>query len=55
MHNTPKQNLEFQLTSCETNLRYLLGAEELNEEAIAYNKKEIERIKKMLAVEVRNN
>lgn len=25
MHNTPRQNLEFQLTSTENNLRYILG------------------------------
>ena len=25
MHNTPKSNLEFQITFTETNLRYLLG------------------------------
>jgi hypothetical protein len=48
MHNTKKQNLEFNLTSCETNLRYLLGAEELNKKAITFNKKEIKRIKKEL-------
>lgn len=48
MHNTKKQNLEFNLTSCETNLRFLLGAEELNTKAIRFNKKEIKRIKKEL-------
>jgi hypothetical protein len=48
MHNTKKQNLAFNLTFCETNLHYLLGAEELNKKAITFNKKEIKRIKKEL-------
>ena len=48
MSPTKKQNLEFNLAFCETNLRWLLGAEELNKKAIAFNKKEIKRIKKEL-------
>jgi hypothetical protein len=48
MHNTPEQNLEFQLTFCENNLRYLLGDEVSNEEKIEYMKSEIKRIKKEL-------
>lgn len=43
-----QQNLEFQLTFCETNLRYLLGDENPDKKKIEYMKKEIKRIKKEL-------
>ena len=42
------KNLEFNLSFCETNLRFLLGSEILNKKAISFNKKEIKRIKKEL-------
>lgn len=45
---TSEQNLEFQLTFCETNLRYLLGDENPDKKKIEYMKKEIKRIKKEL-------
>jgi hypothetical protein len=48
MHNTPEQNLEFQLTFCENNLRHLLGGEVPDQKKIEYMKSEIKRIKKEL-------
>jgi hypothetical protein len=45
---TKKQNLEFQLTFCENNLRYLLGDPTPNEELIGFNREEIKRIKNEL-------
>jgi ferrochelatase len=36
MHNTPKSNLEFQITFTETNLRYLLGETVSDAEKIAH-------------------
>jgi hypothetical protein len=48
MSPTKKQNLEFNLAFCETNLRVVLRIKELNKKAIAFNKKEIKRIKKEL-------
>jgi aryl-alcohol dehydrogenase-like predicted oxidoreductase len=48
MHNTPQQNLEFQLNFCENNLRYLLGDETPDQKKIEYMRKEIKRIKKKL-------
>ena len=45
---TKKQNLEFQLTFCENNLRYLLGDPIPNEELIDFNREEIKRIKNEL-------
>ena len=38
MHNSPRKNLEFQITFTETNLRYLLGATPLDEDKIAKNR-----------------
>lgn len=34
MHNTPKENLEFSITFAETNLRYLLGDDTPDKDAI---------------------
>lgn len=48
MHNTPQQNLEFRLSFCENNLRYLLGDEIPDQKKIQYMKKEIKRIEKEL-------
>ena len=45
---TKKQNLEFQLTFCENNLRYLLGDPTPNKELIDFNRGEIKRIKNEL-------
>lgn len=44
-HNTDLQNAEFELTWNETNLRYLLGDENPNQEKISAVKKRIEQIK----------
>lgn len=50
MHNTVLDNLRFQVTWCESNLRYLLGnpASEENTKLINYMKKEIEEIKRKI-------
>jgi hypothetical protein len=45
MHNTPLANAEFQLTFCETNLRWLLGDEPRDEAKIDYTQSEITRLK----------
>lgn len=55
MHNTKKQNLEFNLTFCETNLLFLLGAKEINKKAVRFMRKEIKRIKKELDNLPQNN
>ena len=44
MHNTPKENLEFQITFTETNLRWLAGNEDTAE-----NRKNIKKTKKMIS------
>lgn len=52
MHNSPKHNAEFQLTWCESNLRYLLGEDQNDPETIRkieFMKSEIERVKILLA------
>lgn len=54
MHNTPQQNLEFQLTFCENNLRYLLGDENPDQKKIEHVKKEIKRIKNILDLSKNN-
>ena len=49
MHNTPRANLEFQITFTETNLRWFLGSSPPDLERIAACKKKIEELKKDLA------
>jgi len=50
MHNTKKENTEFNITLCETNLRWLSGNPESpeNTKKIEKTKKEISRLKKIL-------
>jgi hypothetical protein len=50
MHNTKKENTEFNITFCETNLRWLSGNPESpeNTKKIEKTKKEISRLKKIL-------
>ena len=52
---TKKQNLEFQLTFCENNLRYLLGDPTPNKELIGFNREEIKRIKNELERNTKQN
>ena len=49
MHNTPKRNLEFQITFTETNLRYLLGETVPDQEKIRKARELISRLKIELA------
>lgn len=46
--NTPKQNLEFQITFTETNLRWLAGATNPDNKKINKTIKLIEKLKKKL-------
>jgi hypothetical protein len=48
MHNTPKANLEFQITFTETNLRWELGSDLPDKKRIADCKKKIKSLKKQL-------
>jgi len=51
MQNSEIRNMEFQLSWCETNLRYLYGSDQNDEEVkrnIAYMKNEIARLKAAL-------
>jgi hypothetical protein len=47
--NTPKSNLEFQITFTETNLRYLLGETVPDQEKISKTRETISRLKIELA------
>lgn len=49
MHNTPKSNLEFQITFTETNLRYLLGENVPDTEKIRQARESISTLKNELA------
>jgi hypothetical protein len=48
-HNTLEQNLRFQITWCETNLRWLLGETPQNIALIAQNRQSITDAKAKLA------
>lgn len=45
--NSKLKNIEFQITSCETNLHYLLGDEVPDQEKIDFMRSEIERLNKL--------
>ena len=49
MHNTPKRNLEFQITWTESNLIWLLGETMPNQEKIDKTRETISRLKIELA------
>lgn len=49
MHNTPKRNLEFQITWTESNLIWLLGETMPNQEKIDKTRETISRLKIKLA------
>lgn len=49
MHNTPKANLEFQITFTETNLRWELDSSLPDQPKIEALKKKIESLKKELS------
>lgn len=48
MHNDRKTNLEFKITFSETNIRYLLGEQVVNEKLIDFHRGEIGKAKKEL-------
>jgi hypothetical protein len=48
MHNTPKRNLEFQITWTESNLIWLLGETMPNQEKIDKTRETISRLKAKL-------
>ena len=48
MHNTPLENLRFQITFCETNIRYLLGETNPDKEKILRMENEVEKLKARL-------
>jgi hypothetical protein len=50
MNNTPKANLEFQITFTETNLRWELGSSPPDQTRIKAIKKKISELKKELAL-----
>lgn len=49
MHNTPKRNLEFQITWTESNLIWLLGETVPDQEKISKTRETISRLKIELA------
>ena len=49
MHNTPKSNLEFQITWTESNLIWLLGETVPDQEKISKTRETISRLKIELA------
>ena len=49
MHNTPIANLEYQITSNETNLRYLAGNIPPDKKLLAEHQANIEQLKIKLA------
>lgn len=48
MHNSPKKNLEFEITFTETNLFYFLGETPVNEEKIKQIRAKISELKEKL-------
>lgn len=48
MHNTKEKNAEFEIASCETSIRYLLGEETRNKELIAKHRRQIKLLQEQL-------
>ncbi len=48
MHNTIEENLKFRITWSETNRRYLLGANPVNEKLVAKITKHLAKLERQL-------